>query len=89
VASSKTVTLKANTEYGFRFTDVGGNGAKLHVQIGWVEIYNGYHDVWLGAKGNSFLLRGGEEIKFKLFPGETIDAIAEIDGSQVTVVRQD
>jgi hypothetical protein len=89
VASSKTVTLEPDTEYAFRFTDVGGNGAKLHVQIGWVEIYNGQHDVWLGAKGNSFVLRGGEEIQFKLFPGETIDAIAETDGARVTVVRQD
>lgn len=89
VASSKTVTLEPNTQYGFRFTDVGGNGAKLHIQIGWVEIYNGYHNIWLGTKDNSFVLRGGEEIQFKLFPGESINAIGGHTGAQLTVVRQD
>lgn len=88
-SSDKVITLEPNTQYGFRFTDVGGVGATLHVQIGWVEIYNGQHDVWLGVKDNSYVLRGGEEIKFKLFPGESIDATGGHTGAKLTVIRQD
>lgn len=88
-ASSKAITLEPNTQYGFKFTDVGGNGTPLHIQIGWVEVYNGYQTIWLGTKGASYALRGGEEIKFKLFPGESINAIAGHDGAQLTVIRQD
>jgi hypothetical protein len=89
VASSKTITLKANTEYGFRFTDVGGNGAKLHVQIGWVEVYNGYHDIWLGTKDDSFVLRGGEEVSMYIRPNEIINAVGGHDGCKLAVMRQD
>ena len=89
VGSNKVVTLEPSTQYGFRFRDVGGNGTPLHIQIGWVEVYNGMHSIWLGAKGSSYVLRGGEEILFKLFPGEAIDAIAGHDGNQLTVIRQD
>jgi hypothetical protein len=88
-SSDKVVTLKPNTQYGFRFTDVGGNGPNLHIQLGWVEIYNGQHDIWLGTLNNSFVLRGGEEIQFKLFPGEAVDAIAGHTGARLSVVRQD
>lgn len=88
-SSDKVITLEPNTQYGFRFTDVGGVGATLHVQIGWVEIYNGQHNIWLGTVDNSFVLRGGEEIQFKLFPGESINATAGHTGAKLTVVRQD
>lgn len=89
VGSNKVMTLEPNTEYGFRFSDIGGNGSNLHIQIGWVEIYNGLQAIWLGTKDNSFVLRGGEEIKFKLFPGEAVDAIGGHDGAKLTVIRQD
>ena len=89
MASSKTVTLEPNTQYGFRFTDVGGQGAKLHVQIGWVEIYNGYHNIWLGTKDNSFVLRGGEEVSMYLQPYEVINAIGGHTGAKLAVMRQD
>lgn len=88
-SSDKIITLEPNTQYGFRFIDVGGTGAILHIQIGWVELYNGYHDIWLGTVNDSFVLRGGEEIKFKLFPGEAIDAIGGHDGAKLVVIRQD
>jgi hypothetical protein len=89
VASSKTVTLEPNTQYGFRFKDVGGNGAKLHVQIGWVELYNGYHSIWLGTKDESYVLRGGEEVSMYLRPYEIINAVAGHDGCKLAVMRQD
>jgi hypothetical protein len=88
-SSDKVITLEPNTQYGFKFTDVGGQGADLHVQLGWVEVYNGQHDIWLGTVENSFVLRGGEEIQFKLFPGEAINATGGHTGAKLTVVRQD
>lgn len=87
--SNMIITLEPNTEYGFRFQDVGGNGTNLHVLIGWVELYNGYNDIWLGTPNESFVLRAGEEVKFKLFPQETINAIAGHTGAKLSVIRQD
>lgn len=89
-ASNKIVTLEPNTQYGFRFTDVGGNGAKLHVQIGWVEKYNGYNDVWINnSVGNAARLRGGEKIQLKLNQSEGLVATAIRDGVKIAVMRQD
>lgn len=88
-SSSMVITLEPNTQYGFRFRDVGGNGTDVHVLIGWVEIYNGLQAVWLGTKDDSFVLRGGEEIKFRLFPNESVNAIGGHDGAKVAVIRQD
>lgn len=87
--SNKIVTLEPNTQYGFKFEDVGGNGTNLHILIGWVELYNGYNDIWLGTPNESFVLRAGEEVKFKLFPQETINAIAGHTGAKLSVIRQD
>lgn len=87
--SNNILTLEPNTQYGFRFRDVGGNGTNLFVLIAWIEIFNGQQNIWLGTKDDSFVLRGGEEIKFKLFPGEAIDATAGHDGAQLAVIRQD
>lgn len=87
--SDKVITLEPNTEYGFRFFNTGSQTTTVFFEVGWSEIYNGYHNIWLGTKDDSFLLRGGEEIKFKLFPGEAINAIGEHTGAQLTVVRQD
>lgn len=87
--SNKIITLEPNTQYGFRFQDVGGVGTDLHILISWVELYNGYNDIWLGTPDESFVLRAGEEIKFKLFPQETINATAGHTGAKLTVIRQD
>lgn len=89
-SSSKIVTLEPNTQYGFRFTDVGGTGTRFHIQIGWVEKYNGWNDVWLnGAVDSAIRLRGGEKIQLELQQGEGITAIARRNGVKVAVMRQD
>lgn len=98
MGSSKIVTLEPNTEYGFRFIDVGGNGfidvggngTTLHIQIGWVEKYNGYNDVWLnGAAGSAVRLRGGEKVQLQLQQIEGITGVATREGVRVAVMRQD
>lgn len=88
-SSNMIITLEPNTEYGFQFQDVGGVGTNIHILIGWVELYNGYNDIWLGTPNESFVLRAGEEINFKLFPQETINATAGHTGAKLTVIRQD
>lgn len=88
--SAKIVTLEPNTEYGFKFVDVGGNGTPIHIQIGWIEQYNGYNDVWLnGASGQSVRLRGGEKIQLELEHGEGLTGTAIREGVQIAVMRQD
>ena len=88
--SSKVLTLEPNTEYGFRFKDVGGNGTNAYIQIGWAELYDGYNDVWInGAAGASVRLRGGERIQFDLQQGEGLTGEAIRDGVKVAVMRQD
>lgn len=89
MTSNKVVTLEPNTEYGFRFQDVGGNGTNCHIQIGWVEYYNGLTDIWLGTAEDSFVLHGGEEISLDLFPYATINATAGSEGRKLAVLRQD
>lgn len=99
MGSNKIITLEPNTEYGFKFVDVGGNGTPVldvggngtpvHIQIGWAEKYNGYNDVWLGTADESFVLGGGEQISMYLRPYETINATALRDGCQLAVMRQD
>jgi len=83
------VTLEPNTEYAFRFQDVGSNGPNVHIQIDWAENYNGYNDIWLDTPGDSFLLHGGEEIFMYLRPYETINATAGSTGRKLAVMRQD
>lgn len=89
MGSDKIVTLKPNTQYGFRFVDVGGNGTPVHIQIGWAENYNGYNSIWLGTVDDSFVLHGGEEVSMYLRPEETINATALRDGCKLAVMRQD
>ena len=87
--SNKVVTLKPNTQYGFRFQDIGGNGTNLHIQIGWAEIYNGLTDIWLDTVDDSFVLHGGEEVSMYLRPYEIINATAGSNGRKLAVMRQD
>lgn len=88
-ATSMPLTLEPNTQYGFRFQDVGGNGTNCHIQIGWAEQYNGYNQIWLGTPDDSFVLRGGEQLDLSLFPYETINATAGSENVKLAVVRQD
>lgn len=90
MSSSKVVTLEPSTEYGFRFTDVGGNGGKLHVQIGWVEKFNGDNDIWLGGVvGEGVRLRGGQKVELLFYQGETLSAISTSADNQLAVLRRD
>lgn len=89
-SSAKVITLEPNTEYGFKFRDVGGNGTKTHIQIGWTELFNGWNDVWInGTSGATVRLRGGEKVQFQLQQGEGLTGLATRDGVQVAVMRQD
>ena len=88
-SSNMAITLEPNTQYGFRFRDVGGNGTDMDVLIGWAEKYNGYNEIWLGTVDNSFVLAGGEEVSMYLRPYETINATALRDGCRLAVMRQD
>ena len=87
--NSNPVNLKPNTQYGFRFQDVGGNGTNAHIQLGWVEYYDGYTDIWLGTPDSSFVLHGGEQVSMYLRPYETINATAGSSGRKLAVMRQD
>lgn len=88
-SSASIITLEPSTQYGFRFTDVGGNGTYVHALIGWVENFNGLNEIWLGTKDNSFVLGGGEEVSMYLRPYEVINASAKRDGCKLAVMRQD
>lgn len=90
VGSNKVITLEPNTEYGFKFVDVGGNGTPVHIQIGWVEKFNGWNDVWVnGASGSAVRLRGGEKVQLQLQQGEGVTGVASRDSIEVAVMRQD
>lgn len=87
--SNAIVTLEPNTQYGFRFRDVGGQGTYVHAIVAWAEKFNGLNEIWLGTPDNSFVLRGNEEISMYLRPYETINARATRDGCRLAVMRQD
>lgn len=90
MSAQKIITLEPNTTYVFRFTEVSGNAdPKVFLQIGFAELYNGYNDIWLGTVGDSFVLKGGEEIQMTLQPYETINATAIRENLQLAVMRQD
>lgn len=85
----KVHTLEPNTEYGFRFIGVGSQTTTVFFQIGWTERYNGYHDIWLEAVNDSYLLKAGEELNMRLLPGESINATALVDSCKLSVMRQE
>lgn len=88
--SNKLVTLEPETQYGFRFIDVGGNGTVMHLQIIWVEKYNGDNDIWLGGVvGEGVRLRGGEKVELTFYQGESMQAIATSLDNQLAVLRRD
>jgi hypothetical protein len=85
----KIHTLEPSTEYGFRFNNIGAQTTTVFFQIGWSERYNGYHDIWLGTPGESYVIRAGQELTFNLLPYETINATALVDSCQLAVLRQE
>jgi hypothetical protein len=89
LSSEKIHTLEANTQYGFRFTNQGNQDTQVFFQLGFSEAYNGYNEIWLGSLDNSYVLRGGEEVRMYLFPDATITARAKRDGARLAVIRQD
>lgn len=89
VASGKIHTLRANTQYGFRFTNQGNVVTTVHFQMGFSEQYNGYNEIWLGTEDDSYVLRGEEQIQFTLLPGEIINAKAKMNSCRLAVIRQE
>lgn len=68
----------------------GGNGTPIHFQIGWVEKYNGWNEVWLnGTSGQTVRLCGGERIQLELEQGEGLVGEAIREGVQIAVMRRD
>lgn len=90
ITSSKVVTLKPNTQYGFRFTNTGNQPTDLQIQIGFVEFYNGYNDIWVnGLHNQTVRLRGGDKVQFQLEQAEGLWASSLRDGCKLAVMRQD
>lgn len=88
--SNKVITLEPNTEYGFRFIDVGGKGPNLHIQIIWIEKYNGLNDVWLGGTvGSGIRLRGGEKVELTFYQGESLTAISSAPNNKLALLKRD
>jgi hypothetical protein len=88
-SNSMPITLEPNTQYGFRFQNVGNSNTNVHISIGFAEKYNGYNQIWLGTVDDSYVLSGGEEVSMYLRPQETINAIALRDDCKLAVMRQD
>lgn len=89
MSSQKVHTLKANSNYGMRFTNQGNQATNVFFQLGFSEQYNGLNTVWLGTPNESFALRPSETIKLNLLPEETINATALHDNVKLSVLRQE
>ncbi len=87
--TAKIITLRPNTKYGFRFINQGNQTTSVHFQMAWSERYNGLNSIWLGTIDDSYVLHGGEEMTMYLRPYETINAVAQVAGSKLAVMRQD
>lgn len=85
----KVITLAPNTQYGYKFTNMGAQSTTVFFEVAWTELYNGYHDAWLGTPNSSYVLRGGEEVSMYLQPYEVINAIGGHTGVKLAVMRQD
>jgi len=87
--SGKIQTLEPSTEYAFKFINKGNQATTVFFQMGFVEKYNGYNDVYLGGEdGTSFRLRGGESVYLPMGQGQTLSAEA-LDSATVGVLKQD
>lgn len=89
ISSQKVITLKPNTNYVFRATNVGNQTTSWYSQVAFSEHYNGYNRIWLGTINNSFVLDAGEELQMVLPPNETINASSLVDGNKLSVMRRE
>ena len=89
IATTKIHTLEANTEYGMKFTNQGNQTTPVHFQLGFSEHYNGYNDIWLGAVGNSFVIKAGQELMMELPPLAPINATSLTDSNKLSIIRID
>lgn len=87
VSSDKIHTLKANTQYAMKFTNLGVT-TLVYFQLGFSEHYNGYNTIWLGTPNESFALKPGDEIIMELLPGATINASSLMNSNKLSVMRQ-
>jgi len=86
LASDKIHTLKANTEYAMKFTNLGAT-TLVYFQLGFSEHYNGLNEIWLGTLNNSYVLKAGDELIMELPPLTTINAVSKIDSNKLAVMR--
>lgn len=89
MSSEKVHTLKADSNYGMRFTNQGNQATTVFFQLGFSEQYNGYNTAWLGTPNGSFPIKPGESLVFDLQPYETINATALQDSVKLAVLRQE
>lgn len=88
INSAKIHTLRASTGYLMTFTAPVG-AADVHFELGFVEQYNGLHDIYLGTAGSAIRLRGGQILTLDLFPGESVYASANGTACALAIQRQD
>ena len=86
LASDKIHTLKANTQYAMKFTNLGAT-TLVYFQLGFSEHYNGFNEIWLGTLGNSYVLKAGDELIMELPPLTPINAVSKIDSNKLAVMR--
>lgn len=89
ISSQKIVTLKPNTQYVLRATNVGNQTTSWYSQIGFSEHFNGLNNIWLGTVSDSLVLKPGDEIVMELLPEETINATSLINSNKLSVMRQE
>lgn len=89
ISSQKIVTLKPNTQYVLRATNVGNQTTSWYSQIGFSEHFNGYNDIWLETVDNSYVLKPGDELTMELPPLATINATSKINSNKLSVMRID
>jgi hypothetical protein len=86
LASDKIHTLKANTQYAMKFTNLSAT-TLVYFQLGFSEHYNGLNEIWLGTLNNSYVLKAGDELIMELPPLTTINAVSKIDSNKLAVMR--
>lgn len=86
LTSDKIHTLKANTQYAFKFTALGAT-TLIYFQLGFSEHYNGLNEIWLGTLNNSYVLKAGDQLIMELPPLTTINAVSKIDSNKLAVMR--
>lgn len=86
---SKIHTLRASSNYAFRFKNLTNQETVFFFQVIFSEKFNGQNDVWLGGEGEaSFRLRGGEHVYLPMIQGQTLSAEAG-ESALVGVLKQD